>query len=324
MKVLETLHKRKENTVCFDCREKGTTFVNITIGTFVCTKCAGLLRELNFAVKGLGVSVLKDKEISFIEEMGNENAKKTWLAKFDDIRGKCPNSKDLLDVQQHLNEIYIQKRYFVAEEKDNSSLNTFISYKSCDVKNTSVTSTNNNSMLDDKFDSKSANPVSNVESCVTKKPSMFKKSQSSQVVHNVGKNIPLTTSNSCDNMWNMPVQNTTSYKSTDNKAFDFSLLDNTFKASMNNTQTNTVNSSLPTHDFTKNGKVMNCVNNLYQNYNSEKKIDVLDKLFYEYNFSTGNNMRTNTRPTNTNTQNMYEQNMYNNNKLDCIYGINKQ
>jgi len=306
MKVLEFLHKRKENSNCFDCREKGTTFVNITIGTFVCTKCAGLLRELNFAVKGLGVSVLKDKEVLFVEEMGNQNAKKIWLAKFDDIRGKCPNSRDLLDVQQHLNEIYVQKRYYVAvatpTETDNSSLNnTIISFKSCDVKNTSVNSTNNNSMIenDTKFDSKSASPGSNVDN-TTKKPSMFKKSQSTQIVQNIDKNIPLTTKNS-----------------SDNKVFDFSLFESSFNsASNNNTQNSNQNNNLVTHDFTKNKKVMDCVNDLYKNYNTEKKVDNLDKLFYQYNFSTGNNMRTNTQPMNNMYQTPYYQqnNMFNNNQ----------
>jgi len=328
MKVIETLHKRKENASCFDCREKGTSFVNITIGTFVCTKCAGLLRELNFAVKGLGVSILKDKEVLFIEEMGNENAKKVWLAKFDDIRGKCPNSRDLLDVQQHLNEIYIQKRYYVPAEttfKDNSSHNTIISFNSCDVKNTTIINSNNNSLLDIAFDSKSASPLSNVEKNNTpKKPSMFKKCQSSQVVNNQVEtnNIPMTTRNSCDNinMWNLPSQNTA--RNFENKAFDFSLCDNSFNSSStNNTQKNNSN-TLTTHDFTKSKKVIDCVNNLYQNYNTQRKIDPLDKLFYQYNFSTGNNMRTNTNSqSNTNT-NTY-QNMYNTNQLDCIFGINK-
>ena len=117
-KVLESVHKRKENSICFECREKGTPFLNLSLGTFVCTTCAGLLRELNFAVKGIGVTVLKEKEVNFIEEMGNEvnimltckNARKIWLAKFEDIKGLYPNPKDMLEMQEHLREKYILKR----------------------------------------------------------------------------------------------------------------------------------------------------------------------------------------------------------------------
>ena len=32
------------NKKCFDCDQRGPTYVNMTIGSFVCTKCSGLLR----------------------------------------------------------------------------------------------------------------------------------------------------------------------------------------------------------------------------------------------------------------------------------------
>lgn len=31
------------NRQCFDCGQKGPTYVNMTIGTFVCTRCSGVL-----------------------------------------------------------------------------------------------------------------------------------------------------------------------------------------------------------------------------------------------------------------------------------------
>ena len=32
------------NKKCFDCDQRGPTYVNMTIGSFVCTKCSGMLR----------------------------------------------------------------------------------------------------------------------------------------------------------------------------------------------------------------------------------------------------------------------------------------
>jgi len=335
IKVLESLHKRKENSLCFDCREKGTPFINITIGTFVCTKCAGLLRELNFAIKGIAVSILKDKEVLFMEEMGNENAKKKWMAKFDDIKGRYPNSKDLLDVQEHLKEKYVSKRFYVSNTetfKDNSSETP--SSKSCDiVKTSSISSTNNNSMLENDFkiESHGESPL--------KKPSMFKKCQSSQIVHPVDNatHVPLVR-NSSDNMWNLPEQNNNKGSSV----FDFNFCEKSFtnndsaNTTSNNTpvkttpiiSTNTTNQPTFTHDFTKTNKVMESVDNIYQHYNAQKKIDPLDKLFYQYNFSTGNHMRMNNNqpPMNSYQMPYYQQpRMYNNtSQLDSIYGINNK
>jgi Arf-GAP domain and FG repeat-containing protein 1 len=32
-----------ENKLCFDCGQRGPTYVNMTVGAFVCTKCSGML-----------------------------------------------------------------------------------------------------------------------------------------------------------------------------------------------------------------------------------------------------------------------------------------
>jgi len=41
-------------------------------GTFVCSKCAGIHRESNTKVKGIGVCNFDDKEIVFLNKMGND------------------------------------------------------------------------------------------------------------------------------------------------------------------------------------------------------------------------------------------------------------
>ena len=71
-----------DNKSCFDCGEKGVTYVLPKFGVFLCSRCSGIHREVGNMVKGLGVSNFTDKEISFLQSMGNDKAKDIWLAKF--------------------------------------------------------------------------------------------------------------------------------------------------------------------------------------------------------------------------------------------------
>ena len=123
---LEQIKKRNANKICFDCGEKGTTYAAMNFGTFVCSRCAGLLRELNFKVKGTGVSIFTEKEIDLLDTVGNENARKIWLAKWDDERDKMPNPKNSDEVKRHLVDKYKDKRYYKKgkkkkEEEDDES-----------------------------------------------------------------------------------------------------------------------------------------------------------------------------------------------------------
>ena len=116
-KRLEEIKKRTPNKTCFDCGEKGTTYAAMDFGTFICSRCAGLLRELNFKVKGTGVSIFKEKEIDFLDKMGNENAKKIWMGKFKDS-DKKPDPKDSEEIKRFLITKYKDKRYYKKPKKN--------------------------------------------------------------------------------------------------------------------------------------------------------------------------------------------------------------
>ena len=117
-KRLEEIKNRTPNKTCFDCGEKGTTYAAMDFGTFVCSRCAGLLREINFKVKGTGVSIFKEKEIDFLDKMGNENAKKIWMGQFKENSDKKPNPKDLEELKRFLITKYKDKRFYKKPKKN--------------------------------------------------------------------------------------------------------------------------------------------------------------------------------------------------------------
>ena len=43
LKQLREIASIPSNRICFDCHQKGPTYINLTVGTFVCTKCSGIL-----------------------------------------------------------------------------------------------------------------------------------------------------------------------------------------------------------------------------------------------------------------------------------------
>jgi len=42
-KALREVASIGQNKFCFDCSQRGPTYVNMTVGSFVCTSCSGHL-----------------------------------------------------------------------------------------------------------------------------------------------------------------------------------------------------------------------------------------------------------------------------------------
>ena len=43
LKTLREIVSSGSNRQCFDCGQRGVTYVNMTVGSFVCTSCSGVL-----------------------------------------------------------------------------------------------------------------------------------------------------------------------------------------------------------------------------------------------------------------------------------------
>jgi len=81
LKILRELVTQSHNKKCFDCGQRGPTYVNMTIGAFVCTSCSGLLRGLNppHRIKSISMASFNQQELDFLQKHGNQVCHYTWL-----------------------------------------------------------------------------------------------------------------------------------------------------------------------------------------------------------------------------------------------------
>jgi Arf-GAP domain and FG repeat-containing protein 1 len=83
--VVRELASLPANRHCFDCGQRGPTYVNMTIGSYVCTTCSGLLRGLNppHRIKSIAMASFVAEEIDFLKATGNELCQQAYFAMFD-------------------------------------------------------------------------------------------------------------------------------------------------------------------------------------------------------------------------------------------------
>jgi len=104
-----------ENKKCFECGQRGPTYVNMTIGAFVCTKCSGMLRGINppHRIKSISMSSFTSDEVDFLRNKGNIYCHKVWLGLYDKSHGFSVDLKDDEAVKEFIIQKYEKKRYYV-------------------------------------------------------------------------------------------------------------------------------------------------------------------------------------------------------------------
>ncbi|CAO1359231.1 unnamed protein product [Diamesa hyperborea] len=122
-KMLKTLREIVSiggNKQCFDCGQKGVTYVNMTIGSFVCTTCSGILRGLTppHRVKSISMATFLADEVDFVRCHGNDECAKTWLGLWD--------SKRVIkqDHREFMVDKYERKRYYLEPASPLKSITT--------------------------------------------------------------------------------------------------------------------------------------------------------------------------------------------------------
>ncbi|XP_030071568.1 arf-GAP domain and FG repeat-containing protein 1 isoform X2 [Microcaecilia unicolor] len=119
LKLLREMTSLPPNRKCFDCDQRGPTYANMTVGSFVCTSCSGILRGLNppHRVKSISMTTFTQQEIEFLQKHGNEVCKQIWLGLFDDRSSSIPDFRDPQKVKEFLQEKYEKKRWYVPPEQ---------------------------------------------------------------------------------------------------------------------------------------------------------------------------------------------------------------
>nr|XP_054770619.1 arf-GAP domain and FG repeat-containing protein 1-like isoform X3 [Lytechinus pictus] len=115
LKQLREMVSREHNKTCFECNQRGPTYVDMTIGTFVCTSCSGILRGINppHRVKSISMASYTAAEMTFLEKNGNEVCRHIWLGLYDSKSQPGPESKEDTKVRDYLVQKYEKKRWYV-------------------------------------------------------------------------------------------------------------------------------------------------------------------------------------------------------------------
>ncbi|XP_036412258.1 arf-GAP domain and FG repeat-containing protein 1b isoform X1 [Colossoma macropomum] len=119
LKLLREMLALPPNRSCFDCAQRGPTYANMTVGSFVCTTCSGILRGLNppHRVKSISMTTFTQQEIDFLQKHSNEVCKHIWLGLYDDRSSAVPDFREPQKVKEFLQEKYEKKRWYVPPEQ---------------------------------------------------------------------------------------------------------------------------------------------------------------------------------------------------------------
>lgn len=96
------MRKEPANKTCFECGERGITYIVLNYGVFVCSTCSGIHRNLSNKVKGLGMSLFNDKDLETMEKWGNKKAKKHWMSDYDKTIHPIPKRTDDVKMKEFL------------------------------------------------------------------------------------------------------------------------------------------------------------------------------------------------------------------------------
>ncbi|XP_046961621.1 arf-GAP domain and FG repeat-containing protein 1 [Vanessa cardui] len=141
LEILRELISLNGNKYCLDCNQRGPTYVNTTIGSFVCSKCSGMLRGLTppHRVKSISMATFTPEEIEFIKVRGNDYCRRVWLGLYE---GESVNFTDEQSVKDFMSDKYEKKRYYLE-----SSVNTTVTNGGSSIKNKIKTKSTSSNMI---------------------------------------------------------------------------------------------------------------------------------------------------------------------------------
>ncbi|XP_073719015.1 arf-GAP domain and FG repeat-containing protein 1a isoform X2 [Misgurnus anguillicaudatus] len=141
LKILREMTSLAPNRKCFDCDQRGPTYANMTVGSFVCTSCSGILRGLNppHRVKSISMTTFTQQEIEFLQKHGNEFCKQIWLSLYDDRNSAIPDFREPQRVKEFLQDKYEKKRWYVPSDQAKTVTSVHASVSGSSASSTSST-----------------------------------------------------------------------------------------------------------------------------------------------------------------------------------------
>lgn len=110
-KQLEQIRKNPGNRRCANCASMAVPYVCLDFGTFVCTRCSALHRELTHRVKSITASKFKPEEVQSVQ--GNENDARLYLKYWNETVFKLPSAgnEDTQRAREFISIKYVEKRW---------------------------------------------------------------------------------------------------------------------------------------------------------------------------------------------------------------------
>ena len=92
---------------------KMPAYVNMSHFTFVCTKCSGIHRELQYKIKGISVSAFTQEDVDALEAGGNASFNSVFLARYNSARDiQLPtNASDISKLRDFIRMKYSDKKW---------------------------------------------------------------------------------------------------------------------------------------------------------------------------------------------------------------------
>lgn len=109
---IRKLAKLEGNKTCADCTEKMPSYVNLTHKTFVCTKCSGIHRELQYKVKGISMSEFNQQEVTELTAGGNVLHNSKFLARHSAKDVSVPSGSDVPKLREFIRLKYVDKKWY--------------------------------------------------------------------------------------------------------------------------------------------------------------------------------------------------------------------
>ncbi|KAG2174098.1 hypothetical protein INT43_004118 [Umbelopsis isabellina] len=106
--LIQELLKQPENKKCFDCPNKIPSYVNLSIQTFICSRCSGLIREVGHRVKSLTASNFSGPEAVALQLGGNAVARSIWLGSY---KGTAPEPETDNEVRWFMRQKYYESKW---------------------------------------------------------------------------------------------------------------------------------------------------------------------------------------------------------------------